>query len=225
MQAKHTEYTEYMKKTAMFIPGNPGGKLFDLVFGWAPNRTVAQFAAIVSVVILVFGGAIGLRHLTVANLSVAELPEHNILAISIFPHDEPYLRDAVYKTVAAGAVQKALSDQGEISFTAHILPKNYGMLGKFVSINAHHRAELAANFANRSSLRTFLWGTESDDVKMVLSKIDKPGKPFVPLNEILDMSSKMTPVFIADLNLVTGELTHFTLSSTTYYGDVPQPMF
>ena len=29
MVAKDPEYLEYMKKTAMFIPGNPGGKIFD----------------------------------------------------------------------------------------------------------------------------------------------------------------------------------------------------
>lgn len=39
----------------------------------------------------------------------------------------------------------------------------------------------------------FLWGTEFDRVKVVFSKIDKPGKKFVPLNEIMDMSAKMTP--------------------------------
>ncbi len=153
------------------------------------------------------------------------MPDQNILAISIFPHDEQYLRDAVHKTIAFDAVQNALDTQDEVSFTAHILPKNYGMLGKFVSINEHHEAEIVENFNNRSSLKAFLWGTESDDVKVVLSKIDKPGKSLVPLNEVMDMSSKMTPVLIADLNLVTGELSNLIMTTTTYYGDVPQPMF
>ena len=225
MQAQYPDYSLYMKKTAMFVPGNPGGKFFELLFGWIPNRKVAQFATVLSVVVIVLSGALGLRSLTVASLSVAEIPELNTLAISTFPHDEQYLRDAVYKAVAFDAVKKALADHGDVSFTAHILPKNYGMLGKFVSINDHHRAELAENFANRASLREFFWGTESDEVKIVLSKIDKPGRKFVPLNEIMDMSSKMTPVFMADLDLVTGEISNFTLTSTTYYGDVPQPMF
>jgi len=99
------------------------------------------------------------------------------------------------------------------------------MLGKFVTINEHQEAEIVENFSNRSSLKAFLWGTKSDDVKVVLSKIDKPGKSLVPLNEIMDMSSKMTPVLIVDLNLVTGELSNLTMTTTTYYGDVPQPMF
>ena len=60
---------------------------------------------------------------------------------------------------------------------------------------------------------------------LVISKIDKPGKIFVPLNEIMDMSAKMTPVLVAGLNLSTGEVINVTMTSTTHYGDVPLPIF
>ena len=225
MQSQYPEYAAYMQRTAMFIPGEPGRKLFNLLFGWVPSRKLAQLMAVLSIVIVAVAGAVGLRNLTIANISVAEMPDQRILAISIFPHDEPYLRDAVTKTLADDAVRNALDAQGNVSFTAHILPKNYGMLGKFVSVNEHHEAEIIRNFRNRSSWSGFLWGTESDDVKIVLSQIDKPGKRFVPLAEILDMSAKMTPILIVDLNLPTGALTNLTITDTTYYGGVPQPIF
>ena len=225
MQAQYPDYAAYMRRTAMFIPGNPGGRLFNLLFGWVPSRGLAQVMAVLSIVVLAFAGAIGLRTLSIANLSMAELPDERILAISIFPHDEAYLRDAVAKILADERLRNALDRQGNVSFTAHVLPKDYGMLGKFVSINEHHEAEIVRNFINRSSLRAFLWGTDSDDVKSVLSKIDKPGNRFVPLAEIMDMSAKMTPVLIVDLNLPTGTLTNLTMTDTTYYGDVPQPIF
>ena len=225
LQAKHPEYLEYMNKTAMFIPGNPGGKLFNLLFGWIPNQKAAHIIAIVFVTIIIFGGAIGLRNLTIANISLAKIPDKNIMAISIFPHNENYLQDAVYKTIAFDSVQKALVEQGNVSFTAHILPRNYGMLGMFVEIHDHDRAKLAESFKNRTSLRDWLWGKESDKVKVVFSKIDKPGKKFVPLNEIMDMSAKMTPVLVADINLAIEELINVTMTSTTDYGDVPQPIF
>jgi protein-S-isoprenylcysteine O-methyltransferase Ste14 len=223
MQAKHPEYLEYMKKTAMFIPGNPGGKIFNLLFGWILNQKVAQLIVSVLVIIIIFSGAIGLRNLTIANISITKIPDKNIIAISIFPHKELYLRNAVYKTTAYDTVKKALSEQGNVSFTAHILPSNYGMLGMFAEI--HNDVERAESFRKRSSLRDWLWGTESDKVKVVISEIDKPGKKFVPLNEIMDMSAKMTPVLVADLNLATGEVINVTMTSTTHFGDVPQPIF
>ena len=207
----------------MFIPGNPGGTIFKLLFGWIPNQKVAHLIATVLVIILIFGGAIGLRNLTIANTSITKIPDKNIMAISIFPHTEQYLRDAVYKTMAYDSVQKALSEQGNVSFTANIMPSNYGMLSMFAEI--HNKTELAESFRNRSSLKDWLWGKESDKVKVVISKIDKPGKEFVPLNEIMDMSAKMTPVLVADLNLTTGEVINVTMTSTTHYGDVPQPIF
>jgi len=225
MQALYPDYSAYMGRTAMFVPGNPGGRLFDLLFGWVPSRGLAQVMAALSIVLVAIAGAIGLRSLSVANLSTAELSDQKILAISVFPHDEAYLRDAVTKAIADETVRGALATQGNVSFTAHILPRNYGMLGKFVSINEHHETEILSNFINRPSLKGFLWGTESDDVKIVLSKIDKPGNRFVPLGEIMDMSAKMTPVLIVDLNLPTGALTNLTMTDTTYYGDVPQPIF
>jgi hypothetical protein len=41
----------------------------------------------------------------------------------------------------------------------------------------------------------------------------------------MDMSAKMTPVLIVDLNLPTGALTNLTVTDRTHYGDVPQPIF
>ena len=225
MLAQYPDYSVYMRRTAMFIPGNPGGRLFNLLFGWMSSRNMAQLMAVLSIATVAFASATGLRNLSIANISLAELPDQRILAISIFHHDEAYLRDAVTKAISDDAVRNALDTQGNVSFTAHVLPKNYGMLGKFVSINEHHEAEIMRNFVNRSSLKGFLWGTESDDVKIVFSKIDKPGNRFVPLAEIMDMSAKMTPVLIVDLNLATGALTNLTMTDTTHYGDVPQPIF
>ena len=223
MKSSYPEYSEYMKKTAMFIPWNPGGKIFNLLFGWISNQKVAQLIAAVLVIIIIFAGAIGLRNHTIANISITKIPEKNIMAISIFPHAESYLRDVVYKAMAYDSVKKALTAQGFVSFTAHILPSNYGMLGMFVEV--HNQAEFEESFRKRSSLRDWFWGTESDKIKVVFSKIDKPGKQFVPLSEIMDMSAKMTPVLVADLNLATGEVFNMTITSTTHYGDVPQPIF
>src|SRR5439155_15308928 len=39
MEAKFPEYADYRRRTAMFIPGEPGGKLFRLFFGWIPSRS------------------------------------------------------------------------------------------------------------------------------------------------------------------------------------------
>ena len=225
MLAKHPEYAEYMKKTAMFIPGSPGGRLFDGLLGWIPHRKVSHTVSILLFLGLMFGGAAGLRSHSIANLSTAEIPDMNIIAISIFPHSETYIKETIGKCIAHGEVKRTLLAEGDVSFIAHILPADHGMLGKYMEIDTQTRNVLLKNFHNRSSLRNWLWGTDSEKVKVVFSKVGKPDRVFVPLDEILDMSAKMTPVLVADLNLETDELVKTIKTSTTYYGDVPQPMF
>ena len=46
------------------------------------------------VIIFIFGGAIGLRNLTVANISVTKIPDKNIMAISILPETTPIKKTA-----------------------------------------------------------------------------------------------------------------------------------
>jgi protein-S-isoprenylcysteine O-methyltransferase Ste14 len=223
MTAKHPEYLEYMKKTAMFIPGDPGGKLFKLLFGWIPNQVVAHIITIVFIVTIIFGGAIGLRNLTIANISTTQFPDKRTLAVSIYPHKEQYLRDILQKTIASNSVKNALSEHGNVSFISHIMPSNYGMLGHFTEVN---REEFRKRMlSNKLSIRDRIWGTESDKVKVAFAKIDKPGRESVPLNEIMDMSSRMTPVLVADLDLTTGEVINVIVNSKSQYGNTPQPMF
>jgi hypothetical protein len=223
MTAQHPEYPEYMKKTAMFIPGDPGGKLFKLLFGWIPNQIVAQLIAIVLIITIIFGGAIGLRNLTIANISTTQLPDKHTLAVSVYPHKEQYMRDVIHKTMASNLVKKALSGQGNVSFISHIMPGNYGMLGHFTEVDREKFRKRMLN--NKLSIRDRIWGTESDKVKVAFAKIDKPGKESVPLNEIMDMNSRMTPVLVADLDLTTGEVFNVILNSKSQYGITPQPMF
>jgi hypothetical protein len=223
MTDKHPEYLEYMKKTAMFIPGDPGEKLFKLLFGWIPNQIVAQLIAVVSIITIIFGGAISLRNITIANISTARLVDKHTLAVSIYPHTEQYLRDVIHKTMASNLVKNALSEKGNVSFISHIMPSNYGMLGHFAEVNREEFRKRMLN--NELSIRDRIWGTESDRVKVAYAKIDKPGKESVPLNEILDMSARMTPVLVADLNLTTGEVFNVILNSKSQYGITPQPMF
>ena len=85
VEAMHPEYAEYRKRTGMFLPGNPGGKLFGLFFGWIPSRGLALAASSVVIVVLVLGGALALRRDTIAHTATDLLPQDRTLAIAIWP--------------------------------------------------------------------------------------------------------------------------------------------
>jgi hypothetical protein len=223
MVTKHPEYQEYINKTAMFIPGNPGGKLFKLSFGWIPNQIAAQLSAIVLIITIIFGSAISLRNHTIANISLTRIPDKHTLAISIYPHTEQYLQDVILKTLAHESVENALFEQRNVSFISHIMPSNYGMLAHFTEVNRQKFTRQMLN--SKLSIRERIWGTESDKVKVAFAKTDKPGKEFVPLNEIMDMSVRMIPILVADLDLTTGEVVNVIQNSKNQYGITPQPVF
>jgi hypothetical protein len=103
------------------------------------------------------------------------------------------------------------------------MPSNYGMLGHFTEVNRQKFTRQL--FTSDLSIRDRIWGTESDKVKVAFAKIDKPGKEFVPLNEIMDMSVRMIPVLVADLDLTTAEVFNVILNSKSQYGITPQPIF
>jgi protein-S-isoprenylcysteine O-methyltransferase Ste14 len=67
VEAKHPEYAEYKTRTAMFIPGNPGEKLFRLCFGWIPSRRLALTVSTCAVAALAIGAGLALRHYTIAH--------------------------------------------------------------------------------------------------------------------------------------------------------------
>jgi len=212
-----------MKKTAMFLPGNPGGKLFAFLLGWIPNRKIAEFAAIVLVCITVMAGAVGLRNLTIANISSLEIPAKNTVAVSIFPRTDDYLSKVVDLVTADHEVATLLAAQGDVTFTAHVLPRNYGMLGMFIEIEGE--TDHIRRSGERSSIVEWVWGTESDQLKVIFSQLDQPNNERVPLADAMNMSVKMTPVVAVDLDLDSGKVVRKKVTSTTYYGDVPMPIF
>src|SRR5215831_2945324 len=58
-------YAEYMRSTGMFLPGNPGGHVFRLIFGGIHDqRLAARLATMVSACVIFLAGA-GLRAYTV----------------------------------------------------------------------------------------------------------------------------------------------------------------
>lgn len=225
MQSKHPEYLLYMERTAMFIPGSPGKKLFGFLFGWIPNRKAAQMAAAVIVITLLLAGGASLRNLTISRIATVKMPEENLLAISVFPKSGNSLREAIKAATTPDAVRGILAREGSVSFTAHVLPMNYGMVDMFADVgrSQEHRNPVEARLLD---FKSQTMGTESDEVKVVFSRIDKPGGKFVPVDEILGLGTKMTPVLIVDVDLATKEFINITVPPRrSGWGNITMPIF
>ena len=238
VEAAHPEYAAYRQHTGMFLPGNPGGKLFRLLFGWIPNRGLALSASSAVIVALVIGGAVALRRYTIDHAATALLPEDRTMAIAIWPTPPDTIHQVVSVALKDERVRAALDKELGAAFTAHLLPKDYGMVNMFADVGTDHRMFSKVSVRRLTSWAGFavpsvdprhknrIMGTPQNDYKVVFSRVDEPGNSQLPVSKVTDLSAKMTPVVIANVGGETPEVESVTIPPRrSFWGDITMPMF
>ena len=242
MEAKFPEYAEYRKRTAMFLPGNPGGKLFRLFLGWVPSRRLGLAITTCAVTLLVIGSGLMLRRYTIGHAATDLLPQHRIMAIAIWPTPAPKIERVVDMALEDSRVRAALEREPGAAFTAHLLPADYGMVNMFADVGTDHRMfskvspgrfkyllSFAFPFTVRD-MRNRIMGSPEDSFKVVFSRVDEPGHPPITADNVIDLSAKMTPVVIADVRALSGSADPVVQSviippRRSFWGDITMPMF
>jgi len=238
-EAKHPKYAEYRRRTAMFIPGNPGGKLFRWFFGWIPNRALALTIASVVAIILVIGSSLALRRYTIGHAATELLPEDRIMAIAIWPTSAEKIQQVVSVALHDTGVRSALEKEPGAVFTAHLLPADYGMVGMFADVGTDHRmfSRLSPHRLKAflgffvfplcaHSRKNQIMGSPQDNYKVVFSRVDEPGWPVLSVSKVTDLSAKMTPVVIANLKGPAPTLQEVVIPPRrSFWGDITMPMF
>jgi len=238
VEAAHPEYTEYRERTGMFLPGNPGGKLFPLFFGWIGNRTLALGASSAIIVVLVMGGALTLRRYTIAHAAKEVLPEDRVMAIAIWPTPPNQIQQVVSTALDDERVRLALANEPGAAFTAHLLPKDYGMVNMFADVGTDHRMFSKVSVHRLASVAGFavpsvdphrknrIMGTAQDNYKVVFSRVDEPGNSQLPVSKVTDLSAKMTPVVIANVEGAPPTVESVVIPPRrSFWGDITMPMF
>ena len=242
MEARFPAYAEYRRRTAMFIPGNPGGRLFRLFFGWIANRSVALAVSSAVIVMLVMGSALALRFYTIGHSATELLPEDRTMAIAIWPMPAERIQQVVSSALNDERVRSALEKEPGAVFTAHILPQDYGMVNMFADVGTNHRMFSPMSPHRFAYLLSFVFpfldhqrkerimGSPQDNYKVVFSRVDKPGRPALTVEQVTDVTAKMTPLVIADL-VSKGPSSDPALKDVvipprrSFWGDITMPMF
>lgn len=238
VESKHPDYAQYRKRTAMFIPGNPGGRLFNLLFGWIPSRRAALAISSLVIIAVVIGGGVLLRRYTIGHSATDLLPEDRVMAIAIWPMPPDKLQQVVAAAMNDPRVKSALEHEPGAVFTAHVLPENYGMVDMFADPGTNHamfsrispgRFKFLLTFIVpyiRGGLRGRIMGSPEDNYKVVFSRVDEPGHPTLTVNQITDLSAKMTPVAITDVAGSGPLVKDVTIPPRrSFWGDITMPMF
>jgi protein-S-isoprenylcysteine O-methyltransferase Ste14 len=230
-------YREYMQHTGMFLPGNPGGRLYRLVFGRMEKQRLARRLALASFVGLLLLLGFGLRVYTVRHIASTALSP-DLEFVSVYPMTTVAMKQLAALAMSDPSVQQALRREGQAMFVAHILPHDYGMTGMFADIRKHHMVPGSVRPSSFKYLfswllpfldpriRTELMGSDGQEYRVVFSRVDSPkGRP-VSQNQLFDLSAKMTPVYVADVNAAARQVGHtIDPPRRSFWGDVKMPIF
>ncbi|PYX08646.1 MAG: hypothetical protein DMG88_09825 [Acidobacteria bacterium] len=230
-------YAEHMRSMGMFLPGNPGGRVFKLLFGGLRDQRLAHRLAIGSWALVLLMAGIGLRAYTLGHIS-RSTDAVNREVISVYPMAPETMQHVVGLALADSRVEEALHREQYATLVVHILPHNYGMIGMFADVESHHMRPGNIHLSRFKYLagcllpfldvhqRTDLMGSEGHEHRLVFSRVDGPdGRP-VPPEHIFDLSAKMTPVYIADVNSASGHVSEtIEPPRRSFWGDVKMPIF
>jgi protein-S-isoprenylcysteine O-methyltransferase Ste14 len=112
MEARYGEaYREERQRTWMFLPGEPGGRLQQRLFGWIRNRRARLIVIYAVSIPIVIGAAFALRRVSLTLTTHVVLPGQKIAAVSFLSGGEGRLRDLLKSAEGTEDVQKQIKNE------------------------------------------------------------------------------------------------------------------
>jgi protein-S-isoprenylcysteine O-methyltransferase Ste14 len=236
----HPEYTAYMLQTAMFLPGNPGGKLFRLLFDRMGNQSLARGLAVAGIFGIGIAAGFALRAYTMASTETVAIPEANVLAIAGWPQGPEKLERLTKLVLEDLSFRERLAAEGAGGYTAHLLPADYGMMNMFTDLEEKRPAFTVQRFLRYGKIllsfllpftapdvKARIMGSPTEQYRLVVSRVDGPGNTSLPLVSVMEANAKMTAVAVVDLDAAGNQITKMNLEPPrrSFWGDITMPMF
>jgi len=183
MEARYGEaYREERQRTWMFLPGEPGGRLQQRVFGWIRNRRVRLIVIYALSIPIVIGAAFVLRRISLGLTTRVVLPEQKVAAVSFLSGDERKLCDLLKSAEGAEDVQRRIKgEDGWVLVQA--------MHGKRAVVHVMIDAGMTRQTAQDLKL-------VKEGVKLVFSRPQGGSVPEHPFG----ISVRWHPAFVAEMN-------------------------
>ena len=236
-------YESYMKNTPMFLPGEPGGKIYRLLFGrikpkWLGLLTVYLLAVAVSTII-----AMGIRSYTVSQLPLVKAESTTLL--SVFPRPDREV-SKLYRKLSASP--EVAADLRELEPNlAYIFPGDYFLTAIVTDEDRRFSDDIIERFPEvlewhqhkfRGGIGKFFRifynyfrtlgsiETNYDVERVVLVRVtDSSGKLSSP-EELFDLGKQRRPVMVVDLDYYDHEVLSVIRTSRRHkWGSMPMPTF
>ena len=236
-------YDAYMENTWMFIPGDPGGKLFNWLFGWLQPRWVALCTCYGLSLGLALGLGFTLRSYTIASLPSTQ--DGGTTLVSVYERPAKDM-DELYRTsLADPRVQAEVEKFGDMGLV-YLMPGDYFLTGLMLDEGPRFSAPVLKRYPElarwkernfQGGLRKFFrlfykfidtWSyfrTVYDFERVVFFRVtDSRGRPVT--SAPFALGNQRTPLFLVDLDFETHEVLDVVpLSGNNLWGSLPMPAF
>jgi protein-S-isoprenylcysteine O-methyltransferase Ste14 len=233
-------YMDYMQRTAMFLPGEPGGKIFRTLFGWIKPRGLAVGVSYGIILILAVGVGYGLRSYTISNTSVFYSPEKKITAVSVLPRSDQSLRDILdvaYRDIAVTALLSNFQQEGHRGFLVHVVPEHYMMQGLFVQPYDPETGPrmrfswkvvigFVFPFLRTHSHHQMMGSMNNEALRLIFSQLTWPNGRYAPADSALNFTVKHLPLLKVDIDLANRTVQPVEKTpNRNLWGQMPMPLF
>jgi len=236
-------YETYMKNTPMFLPGEPGGKIYTILFGRIKPKWLGIAMAYVVTLVISLLVAVGIRDYTISQLPVVET--RTLTLLPVFPRPRAEVAELYEKLVSSQEVQPYLDEMkpdlayifpGDYFLTAIVIDEerrfSQNMKERFPEILEWHqhkfRGGLGKFFRIFYNYISMLGSVETnyDVERIVLVQVrDYKNNP-VDQKDIFKMGVKRKAVLIVDIDSHDKKVVSVMKASGSHkWGSMPMPTF
>lgn len=236
-------YVAYMEKTPMFLPGEPGARIYALCFGWIRPKWFGILVTYAVSLALAVWIALGVRAYAVQQLPTVAIGEK--VYLPVFPRSPEEISTLAAVLDGAPEVQTLLRElqpnlayifPGDYFLTAIVTDQDRrfsdDIIERFPEVLEWHqnkfRGGLGKFFKIFYNFVSSLGSVETDfDVERIVfvRVVDASGLPAAKEN-LFDIGMKRTPVLLVDLDAFDERiLTVIKTSGKHKWGAMPMPSF
>jgi len=238
-------YEQYMAHIPMFLPGEPGGRIFAALFGWIKPKWVGILVSYLIVMTLSVLLAMGIRSYAVTKLPTVRA-ENGMTLLPVFERPAEEVRTLYEHMLASGRVREYLADHPEVNLV-YIMPGDFFLTALVTDENRRFSEDIIKHFPEvlewhehkfKGGLGKFfrifynfigtLGGVPTNyDVErfIFVSVHDTDGK-LTPPKHLFDLGKKRTPELLVDFDDFEGRVVGTVeTSGVNKWGAIPMPTF
>ena len=236
-------YEAYMQSTPMFLPGEPGDRIYQALFAWIRPKWLAILAIYLLTIGLSLGAAMGIRAYTIARLPIVTQKDMVLLPVSPQPPAEGL---ALYQALESSPQVRAMLDELRPNL-AYIFPGDYFLTAIVTDADRRFSDDMIERFPEvlewhqdkfRGGLGKFFKifynffktlgtvETNYEVVRVVLVQVSGAAGQATAPGELFAMGLKRRPVAIVDLDPDDHHILSVMQASGTHkWGTMPMPTF